>query len=176
VRYQIAIDGPSGTTVRYNFDTAGGISAIALDGQLGGGSVHVNLSPPGGIGLTGFSAFTGFNGLTAFCGTDGCINGTQHVDMLTNTPYTIEIFAAASVGTNSASSVVSFADPYIYIDPSVVGADQFSLVISDGIGNAPLASVPGPIAGAGLPGLILASGGLLAWWRKKRKAVSFAAA
>ena len=55
---------------------------------------------------------------------------------------------------------MAWADPYIYIDPAFVGGDQFSLLISEGIGNTPLSAVPEPSTWAILLFAVAGLGGM----------------
>jgi hypothetical protein len=114
---------------------------------------------------------------------NNCVEGEQQsfsiatpLSLQSNAVYSIQLSLHIDVTDFNTSSFVGgtvsgYIDPVLTIDPTFALANEFHLEFSPGVGNSAVA-VPGPIAGAGLPGIALAFGGFLAWRRRRQNAVA----
>jgi hypothetical protein len=84
-------------------------------------------------------------------------------------PLSSHLFTASTQTFDEVVPVVDFGNVFYSVTA------RFTISANDVAGvtyttaDIAIAPVPAPIVGAGLPGLVLASGGLLGWWRRRRK-------
>lgn len=150
--------------------------AITIQGDLTDGAVHVG-------------SITGFWTLSLNAGDNVTVTGLrlEAFDPISQTLDPNKVFVALGDDEIVGNSLVyggGAGDPRYSFTAALtgtyfVGLFQFQLGTAfvegesfnyslQAVGSS--AAVPGPIVGAGLPGLILACGGLLAWWRRRRMA------
>jgi hypothetical protein len=147
-----------------DFPPAPGGSTVDLFGKQNGGDEN-------GLGLvddpTGdheiqdasFIRLTMPAGLTNVSITMNSVTGPDSFDIFGSTSATTGYSILTPVGCCSDELPHSVPFMPFYI----VEATNGNVLLSS------LSAVPGPIAGAGLPGLILAGGGLLGWWRRRAR-------
>ena len=142
--------------------SAAGVNFIASDVRA---FLQAILADPTRYGFTAQSVLSGVPGVdtTSACvWTGGTQTGWGQWCANTTTPSTQ--YAYLRSADAEQTSLYSDDQHFSAAGQALLAAYDFSLLSP--------AAVPGPIAGAGLPGLILASGGLLGWRRRREKSAA----
>jgi hypothetical protein len=182
---------PTTTYGSYTIDVSGSASASNLGNSFGSTTLDLAHNGPipeiltiyvtasninGPIGNLPFlSSFTSNSLPAGWQVTETTYLGTNNGTLDHGLGAMLSSFVFSSIGSNPP--VTHFANtgsgPYSLTEvytitaqacESLSGACQAESTI-----QLSAVAVPGPVAGVGLPGLLLAGGGLLGWWRRKRK-------
>jgi hypothetical protein len=137
-----------------------------IDSSVSGGSVTGNFTGVGGplpdlivADETGELAGTNYRNRHATAAIGATAGSTDSIFVVVS--GSLAPFFAQSGGIGSNNGVLFNINPPF---SATTFANNFDGQIAGIIGP-----VPGPIVGAGLPGLVAACGGLLAWWRRRKK-------
>jgi hypothetical protein len=145
----------------YSFPTSGNFS----------GTLTIDVSA--GIITAGQIFAQGFQDFSVLLAS-GQVSGHWSVDILNavNDHFLMD-FTTPQVPPNAPGSLVGFNGG------TIIGTEVFrdcpgvpmcsQIVVGEFVGTITPSAVPGPIAGAGLPGLIFVGGSLLGWCRRRQK-------
>ena len=146
------------------FDENGNLLGMAAVGGPLAAPWGIALAPGsfgefGGDLLVGNFSFVA-SGINAFDPVTGMFEGTIPINVgAGNTAGGLWALGFGTGGNNGSPNTLYFTDGIDGETHGLFGA---------------INAVPGPIAGAGLPGLILAGGGLLGWWRRRKSSTASA--